>query len=238
MNCDEVFAILTRGPFPTGGRDDEAVEMHLRFCAECRRIAEALRPSDKLLRESVGIDEGHSLPGYWGDPSILPNQSGISISGQTRLARVQRVSGAMRTRNSVANLNGWQFATAVAVGIVFASAVRSLIPAQNPPPRSLDAIAIDSASRAIRNTAHPDRDAPALAGLKAVCRFGYPPQPTDSIGAEDVPTSGWFDSNRPDTAICCTQCHHAGSDVLAGAGSAVRAEARIRIQNSCTACHE
>ena len=45
MNCDQVFDILTRGPFPTGTSCDTPVEAHLNTCAECRRLAEALRPA-------------------------------------------------------------------------------------------------------------------------------------------------------------------------------------------------
>jgi hypothetical protein len=58
MNCDEVFVILTRGPFPSGSPHDRRVEAHLQRCADCQRLAEALRPNDDTLRESIGLDEG------------------------------------------------------------------------------------------------------------------------------------------------------------------------------------
>ena len=45
MNCDQVFDILTRGPFPTGTACDEPLEAHLDECPECHRLAEALRPA-------------------------------------------------------------------------------------------------------------------------------------------------------------------------------------------------
>ena len=45
MDCDQVFMILTRGPFPTGEPWDEQVEAHLESCSECWRLAEALRPA-------------------------------------------------------------------------------------------------------------------------------------------------------------------------------------------------
>jgi hypothetical protein len=67
MNCDQVFGILTRGPFPTGQPLDEQVEAHLEVCADCWRLAEALRPALDVFQEAVPAAESRHLPGYWGD---------------------------------------------------------------------------------------------------------------------------------------------------------------------------
>jgi hypothetical protein len=67
MDCDQVFMILTRGPFPTGAPSDEQVEEHLETCADCWRLAEALRPALELFQEAVPPIESRELPGYWGD---------------------------------------------------------------------------------------------------------------------------------------------------------------------------
>ena len=67
MNCDQVFMILTRGPFPTGEPWDEQVEYHLETCADCWRLAEALRPALEVFQEAVPPAESRDLPGYWGD---------------------------------------------------------------------------------------------------------------------------------------------------------------------------
>jgi hypothetical protein len=74
MNCDRVFDILTRGPFPSGAASDGAVQRHLGGCAECRQLAEALRPALDLIHESVPPEESWGLPGYWEDvpPGQLP----------------------------------------------------------------------------------------------------------------------------------------------------------------------
>lgn len=66
MNCDQVFDILTRGPFPAGTGDDPAVETHLEGCPSCRRLATALQPALVLLHEALSDDEAAGLPGYWG----------------------------------------------------------------------------------------------------------------------------------------------------------------------------
>jgi hypothetical protein len=65
MNCDQVFDVLTRGPFPTGTSCDVPVEAHLNKCAECRQLAEALRPALELFQEAVDPEESRDLPGYW-----------------------------------------------------------------------------------------------------------------------------------------------------------------------------
>lgn len=70
MDCDQVFMILTRGPFPNGDPSDEQVEDHLETCTDCWRLAEALRPAGSSLggfQEAVPSPECHDLPGYWGD---------------------------------------------------------------------------------------------------------------------------------------------------------------------------
>ncbi len=67
MTCDDVFDILTRGPFPSGAAaEDEQVEQHLARCAECRRLATALRPAVELFQEAIEPDESSDLPGYRG----------------------------------------------------------------------------------------------------------------------------------------------------------------------------
>ncbi|WP_254512930.1 hypothetical protein [Anatilimnocola floriformis] len=67
IHCDEVFDILTRGPFPSGHESDPAVEHHLRSCHDCRQLAEALRPAVELFHECLSKEEVADLPEYHGD---------------------------------------------------------------------------------------------------------------------------------------------------------------------------
>ena len=67
MNCDQVFHVLTRGPFPSGAKEDVLVDEHLNHCISCWRIAEALRPNQEVLQESLAPTETRDLPSYWGD---------------------------------------------------------------------------------------------------------------------------------------------------------------------------
>ena len=73
MNCDQVFMILTRGPFPTGEPWDEQVEAHLESCTDCWRLADALRPALEVFQEAVPPAESRDLPGYWGDARPAAN---------------------------------------------------------------------------------------------------------------------------------------------------------------------
>src|SRR3972149_4081894 len=98
MDCDQVFMILTRGPFPTGEPWGEGggVEAPLETCADCWRLAEALRPALEVFQEAVPPAESRDLPGYWGDArpaamvvSELSKSSSrvATASGVRRLAR-------------------------------------------------------------------------------------------------------------------------------------------------------
>ena len=71
IHCDEVFDILTRGPFPSGQEHDDAVEHHLRSCHDCRQLAEALRPAVELFHECLSREEVAELPEYHGDATPM-----------------------------------------------------------------------------------------------------------------------------------------------------------------------
>ena len=74
MNCDQVFAILTSGPFPRGVPEDAVVEQHLAVCPSCWRIAEALRPDEEIGEEALPAVEIRSLPRY-GVPLVTPQKA-------------------------------------------------------------------------------------------------------------------------------------------------------------------
>src|SRR5688572_11205839 len=86
MDCDQVFMILTRGPFPTGEAWDEQVENHLETCADCWRSAEALRPALEVFQEAVPPAESRELPGYWGDARPASAVMADLASGATSTA--------------------------------------------------------------------------------------------------------------------------------------------------------
>jgi hypothetical protein len=92
MDCDQVFMILTRGPFPTGAPWDEQVESHLETCGDCWRLAEALRPALEVFQEAVPPAESRDLPGYWGDarPASAAMSDFANGAGRTLVAAAVR----------------------------------------------------------------------------------------------------------------------------------------------------
>lgn len=66
MDCDEVFTVLTRAPFPTGSsKTDWPVQRHLARCQACQQLAEALRPAPELFHEALTPVQARRLPGYY-----------------------------------------------------------------------------------------------------------------------------------------------------------------------------
>ncbi len=96
MDCNQVFMILTRGPFPTGESWDEQVETHLERCADCWRLAEALRPALEVFQEAVPPSEGRDLPGYWGDARPAATAIVELQRGSLRTATAPNVKRASR----------------------------------------------------------------------------------------------------------------------------------------------
>jgi hypothetical protein len=95
MECEQVFKILTSGPFPTGEPWDEQVEAHLESCAECWRLAEALRPALEVFQEAVPPAESRDLPGYWGDArpaADVVSQLANNVGRTALAADVRRLS--------------------------------------------------------------------------------------------------------------------------------------------------
>lgn len=82
LDCDHVFDALTRGPFPSGQSDDSLVDDHLRTCHDCRRLAEALRPSVDMFHESLRGED--SLPGYYGELDQAEQDSIESVMRRVR----------------------------------------------------------------------------------------------------------------------------------------------------------
>ena len=95
MDCDRVFMVLTRGPFPTGEVWDEEVEAHLETCASCWQLAEALRPALEVFQEAVPPSESRELPGYWGDArpaATVVSELSRPISRIAMASRVRHLS--------------------------------------------------------------------------------------------------------------------------------------------------
>lgn len=131
IHCDEVFDILTRGPFPTGAPSDGIVEAHLNHCDGCRQLAEALRPAIELLQEAISPEESNDLPCYGGSaqPRSVWSDHGPSPVKTKPLVRrpVTRVAASLRrTSEAWPWRSAAKFVAAACVGLALAGMLRQV----------------------------------------------------------------------------------------------------------------
>lgn len=229
IDCDHVFDILTRGPFPNGDATDTGVEMHLIACHDCRRLAEALRPAIDLFHETVPATELEDLPGYHGvlcrleqnDP--LPRVGTLVAERRFHGARLQKMLLAATRPDYMAG----RFTTAVLLGASLMGLLWTLGLAGS---NNRSAIYDRAGSRIVASlgSTHADQIRQlAMLNLPVDCR-----RTEMALGSEatigPLPHSAMaaFDASQ-----CCTQCHQASQKNL---HSSV---ALTTIVRSCQICH-
>jgi hypothetical protein len=224
LNCDQVFEVLTRGPFPTGEPEDDAVERHLRACHECRRLAEALRPAVALLHEAIETDEATALPEYqgalpWKRPDRLRRLSMARLAA-AREQPAESDARPIRLAPSAVDLALRSAPTVRAMRVVAASllvfALGALLFAIAwAPNRRLtwdSDLAFDSP--AVVNRAPPGM--PTAKGLLTLASLKLPPTCVPNshrpVSADDAGAiAAAIDNGSLATLRCCTECHHAGT---------------------------
>lgn len=116
VTCDDVFEILTRGPFPAGREEDSAVELHLAACHDCRRLADALRPAVALFHEVLVDHDGEQLPEYRGRlPSSQQQLPSLNRLAADLVHGGRRRKGSQREEN-VTLANGVRMTCAILLG--------------------------------------------------------------------------------------------------------------------------
>lgn len=243
LNCDQVFEVLTRGPFPSGDPQDEAVERHLRACHECRQLAEALRPAVAMMHEAVSSDEAEQLPEYQGS---LPWQR----RSTRRKTPVARLAGPQKAKappqRCVPTLKRGeprppQMLSAIrlvaaslilaALGLIFGNNL--LAPAVVPRNSNQQPVA---ATPAVVHAPGSVSGVPTAQGLLTLASlklpntcvpFSHRPiSPEEAAQIANAISAGSLNGLR-----CCTECHRSGSPRSA----ASRLVASL--QQSCQACH-
>lgn len=227
IQCDEVFDILTRGPFPTGAPSDGIVELHLAQCESCRQLAEALRPALELFQEAVTPEESRTLPSYWGESgSNLTPRLSVKSAGAGRVA--QRSPAVRRRIRSP--LPRWSLppSARVAAAIVLGMALAGLL-------RRLGSDEIDSAARpavaavdrARWQRAEDPRHWFLQTKLSSECAAEVKGAMLETMAATSR------GDQAPFRRACCTACHRAG-----GAAGAAPALATVSVVRACTVCHD
>jgi hypothetical protein len=235
VNCDQVFDVLTRGPFPTGEASDEAVEQHLRACHDCRRLAEALRPAVALMHEAVSGDQALSLPEYQGSlplPQLddSPDDSPRSlIFGLRRLDR--QPPPLPRPPFDYAQLiNGMRLLAAsvlvvalgiVAWGLLMSARNAGVADSPNRPGQSIGGIAAGQPNEEGLRTL-------AMLKLTPVC-FAPGQQ---LLAAADAGTPLVDVLAGSDLLTCCTHCHASSQSA-----ASVQVATNTRFTQTCGACH-
>lgn len=234
MNCDQVFDILTRGPFPTGHDSDYEVERHLAECPDCHRLAEALRPALELFEESIPLEEGRDLPGYWGE--LRPAPSFDRFDRQTQVAARRSESIAERPPAPAPAPSLWYFfaqpaarvAAAVAAGVVLALLLRAAGVSETPVPYETAMAAAPSAS----NEAG-DPPAALSSGRQFLSAIRLTPACWGGAigGPKLLEVTQLPAAMRHNQLQCCTTCHRQGR------AAATPKEAIATVARACVGCH-
>ena len=226
MHCDRVYAILTRGPFPSGDVTDIAVEIHLAHCSQCRRLAEALRPVERPAHECMA--EGLRLPGYRGDhPEWQPH---ATVAAEEAAIAAWRLP-VRRAPLPLKPLHVGRFGATVLLGVAVGAVLATITAAGTSSPR----FGVATASFA------PDTDhewSEARLQARLIYGLSLPRACSKSESALMVPLSADERSPAPLTAKppsfvnqCCTQCHVAGGRTQVGPAQ------RRKLILSCAICH-
>ena len=225
MNCDQVFDVLTRGPFPTGDPSDASVERHLRGCEDCRRLAGALRPAVALLHEAVPVDESHDLPGYWGELWLRGGIDDVATTTTTTRAAVSphRPASAAQA-GSVGAVRLWKLAAALVLGVALGAALWSW---DFPSPASTSEMAQSRAN--VWREYRADRIPATPSGQTMLAALSLSPECITTDAANDEPRH--TPAQPPATFLCCSKCHTA-------AGTRLWSLATVAtVSSSCQACH-
>lgn len=223
MNCDQVFDVLTRGPFPTGAASDSAVERHLTCCVECRRLATALRPAVELFEEAVRPEDSRGLPSYWGEVAE-PQSAAYDATFATLEEEISYARRMPRTLASARNPRMLfparslddcdrllRFLGAVAVGVMLAFTLRGI--GEGP----------------TGNGRYFGGGDASLASWQ-VCSAAMIAGPEQRLHPQNVAvTLAKLDAEKQ---RCCLDCHHAGGK------STDRPRMNESAATSCVACHE
>jgi hypothetical protein len=225
MHCDRVYAILTRGPFPSGEVTDVAVEIHLAHCVECRRLAEALRP----LEDHTGTPDTAHLPGYRGDhPRWDPDTSPALAQNSVLL---EKRWPARWQPGIIAPLRVGGLVAAVLIGLGIGIVLTTIQAAGSSTERPR-LVTASFAGEDANEWAEARVQAQLIYGLnlpracnKLDTQLFYP------LSSDE--RSPMAISAEPPSFVnqCCTQCH------VAGGRTHVGQTWRVKLISSCTICH-
>jgi hypothetical protein len=228
VSCDQVFDVLTRGPFSAATREGQAVQRHLEVCHECRQLAEALRPAVELLHEALPAEELSALPAYGAgeeEDAVCRRADGALA------ARIRQMLDRQEVQPRRANLEPWvqgvKFMAACVLVVALGTLVVGLFAqlGTSPPPRHL----------LVRGGAELGAGhQPSAAGVLRLTALDLPTQcftatPAAASSAETPQAAAVVAWGH----ACCTRCHAAGKST-----ASLTPRTFAVLAQSCSACHE
>jgi hypothetical protein len=224
VSCDQVFDCLTRGPFPSGSRDDDAVQRHLDSCHECRQLAEALRPAVALLHEALPESEAADLPSY--GAAEVDDDLGELADGALA-ARIRQIMDRqeVRSRHFTGEVT-WLSALRFTAAAMLLAALGTLLTGVYWPQRG--------ERRLVIRPSFSGEHQPTAEGLLHLASLQLPvgcvpgmPRARSEAGTNPLRSA------ISAAHVCCTRCHAAGKE-----GAVLTQRSVVALQQSCVACHE
>lgn len=238
MNCDLVFEILTRGPFPSGEPTDVSVELHLARCHECRELAEALRPAVALFHEALASEEeARHLPGYYG--ALHEADFGLSAAiaampGEDFRATPPLPPHRRRWRHSLERMGPLTGGMVVGGAVCLLLALLLAQTTTSPEPRSAVPHAMAPAATFAGLAASPESVRASLVALNLPEDCWRLPAEHNALATarEDLQEPAIAPAYTAEQLLCCTHCHSAAAPQrrLASPVALLQREA-------CVTCH-
>lgn len=231
MNCDQVFDVLTRGPFPSGASHDADIELHLEACHDCRQLADALRPAVDMFHEAVPHDEYDDLPGYRGSLRESEAQS-LPLAVATMLDRASAEASATceRRRKVTSEMSSWRLTAACLLVLALAGLLWSV----NSNSHDDWVFKGSNVPRPEQVQFQPDADGLLQLAKLELSDDCVPGPHQGQFGATTSAGDPNDEGFQTQHFVCCTHCHHAAYSQSQPSPPHTISVAMA----ACTACHE
>ena len=229
--CDDVFDVLTRGPFPTGEQaTDFPVERHLTVCHSCRELAEALRPATELLAEQQSDDGiGSSL-----EESGWPVYLAAEANGDRRFLPDQVERPRTAVENGMPGSQGSWVLLALSIAVLASLGVQALgVDSQRGGDRAADGV-IPPVQRLGTHAEGEVWPVPEVRPL--ACSLAAVEAAQETAGGNGALLVSLVAENFS-AAECCSQCHHPRENEAKVARASLQSTQMLALVSRCAICH-
>lgn len=228
--CDDVFEVLTRGPFPTGEQaTDFPVERHLTVCHSCRELAEALRPATELLAENQADDGIGSSAEKNGWPVYLAAEA----NDDCRFLPDQVERPGTAVEKGLGAQGSWVI-LAASIAVLAGLGMQALgVDSQRGGDRAADGV---SPPVQLLGT-HAEGEAwPAPEVQPLACSLAAVEAVQETAGGNGALLASLVAENFS-SAECCSQCHHPRKNEAKVARASLHSTQMLALVSRCAICH-